>query len=354
MSIHKTKNGKWEVRWRYLGSNKSKTFPSWTLAKEFDRDLGKDEKDEVKAHSTTFKEFSARWLKEYCAIEKTETQWKTDESVIRLHLVPYIGTKSISDLKAVDLVAVKIKLTEKKLAPKSINNILGIAKTILETAVEWDLLATNPFRRVKLAKKVQQPYAYWSTHEIDRFLSHSKVHDLYMYEVVSIAIHTGMRRGEILALRRDQLDFEKRLITVSRNYDETLKKDFDFTKTRQIRHVPMNDHVYSVLLNRKLWPATERIFDRRYRQLFFPFKRLCRESNVKPIRFHDLRHTFASHLVMNGVAIESVSKLLGHHDITMTMRYAHLSNSHLLEATNVLVRKTFGENERKFLNIVND
>ncbi len=354
MSIHKTKNGKWEVRWRYLGQNKSKTFPSWTLAKEFDRDLGKDQKDEIIAHETSFRDFSVRWLREYCAIEKSETQWKTDESVIRIHLVPYLGSRAISDLKAVDLVAVKIKLMEKKLAPKTVNNIIGLAKTILETAIEWDLLKTNPFRRVKLAKRIPQPYAYWSTHEVDRFLSYAKAHDHYMYELVSIAIHTGMRRGEILALRRDQLDFDRRLITVSRNYDETLKKDFEFTKSKRIRHVPMNDHVYSILLNRKPWPALERVFEKQYNQLFYPFKRLCREAKVKVIRFHDLRHTFASLLVMNGVSIESVSKLLGHHDISMTMRYAHLSNDHLLEATNVLVRRMFGDSEGKIISIVNN
>jgi integrase len=144
---------------------------------------------------------------------------------------------------------------------------------------------------------------------------------------VEVAIHTGMRRGELLSLRWEQI----------RNGFIYLTE----TKSGKARQIPINNQVARALqkLRQKNQLKSPFIFCRpdgnRLFEVMQSFANACRKA-IDGFRFHDLRHTFASQLIMNGIILKAVQELLGDSDLKMTMRYAHLPQAHLQEAVAVL------------------
>jgi integrase len=141
-----------------------------------------------------------------------------------------------------------------------------------------------------------------------------------------------MRRGEILSLTWDQVDLDSGIITVEKS------------KNDGIRHIPINKQLTNEFNAVKINSAGRYVFSKKsgepYRDIRASFQSALKRAGIKDCRFHDLRHTFASHLVMNGTDIATVKELLGHKSITMTMRYAHLSQEHKQKAVESL---PFGE-----------
>jgi integrase len=145
-----------------------------------------------------------------------------------------------------------------------------------------------------------------------------------------------MRRGEILNLKWGHIDFEARIIKVVS----------ERTKNEKTRHIPINADLFNQILKLKsdngqspfvfLNPATKKPF----LDMKTPFKRACRISGIKGLRFHDLRHTFASRLVANGIDVETVRDLLGHHSILVTQRYVHSTDERKRKAVEILNKKT--------------
>jgi integrase len=123
---------------------------------------------------------------------------------------------------------------------------------------------------------------------------------------VEVALLTGMRRSELLGLKWEQI----------RNGFIYLTE----TKGGKARQIPIND----------------RLEGRRFYEVKRSFVSACRRAGIEDFRFHDLRHTFASRLVMKGASLKAVQELLGHADLKMTMRYAHLSHEHLRDSVNLL------------------
>ena len=109
------------------------------------------------------------------------------------------------------------------------------------------------------------------------------------------------------------------------------------TKTKLVRHIPMNGIVMEVLSSRANDRLDAPIFNISFENIRRKFRAACKAAKVRQIRCHDLRHTFASHLAMAGVPITTIRDLLGHTDIKMTSRYAHLIPSSLSSATDLLL-----------------
>jgi len=143
-----------------------------------------------------------------------------------------------------------------------------------------------------------------------------------------VALHTGMRQGEIFGLQWGDLDFVKRQIHIRR----TIRKRVVGTpKNNRHRSVPMTDRLHDALwahrsLRSRTWVFTRDNGEPLTRNsIKWAFWRHTRAAGLPEIRFHDLRHSFASQLVMAGVPLAGVKELLGHADIKMTMRYSHLA-----------------------------
>jgi integrase len=283
-------------------------------------------------------------LAEYCKLEKAESQHREDKSVIDLYLNPAFGSVRLSDLSKKDLQDLKVKLStssdgrnKRPLKPKSVNNILGLAKKILATAVDWELIPVNPFQSVKRLKLGEQAVDYWMPEERDRFLRFARQLDPEFTRVVQLAVFSGLRRGEIAGLTRGDLDFERRLILVSRGYNFKLKKGTGRTKGGRAEHIPMNDRAAEALRPAALKRPTDRVFDAdELRQAVRKLRALCDATGTRQIRFHDLRHTFASTLAMEGVDPYALQRLMRHASFKMTLRYLHLAPGYLREATDRL------------------
>jgi len=147
--------------------------------------------------------------------------------------------------------------------------------------------------------------------------------------LVITALHTGFRKSELLSLQWANIDFRHHLIKVEAAY----------TKTREARSVPMSETLTATLKQHKIHATTEptaSVFG--YRQMTKTFARAVQRAGIANFTFHDLRHTFASRLVMAGVDLATVKELMGHKHITMTLRYAHLAPGHKRSAIAALDR----------------
>jgi len=146
--------------------------------------------------------------------------------------------------------------------------------------------------------------------------------------MVLLAMNTGMRRGEIFDLTWHNVDLKKRNLTV-----EGIE-----AKSGHTRHIPLNDEALGALIawrnqtNNKHLVFPNPSTKKRFNNIQISWEQLRAEAKLKDFRFHDLRHTFASKLVMQGVDLNTVRELLGHASIDMTLRYAHLSPEHKAEA----------------------
>ena len=162
----------------------------------------------------------------------------------------------------------------------------------------------------------------------------------HLTPMVLLSLNTGLRRGEVFNLTWDHVNFQTRILTV----------DGKGTKTRQTRHIPLNDEALAVL---RAWRAQSTS-----EGFVFPGKKGHRLDNVRKawagvlhkagitgFRWHDLRHDFASKLVMAGVPLNTVRDFLGHSTMTMTLRYAHLAPDHKAEAVARLCRAVYTHKE---------
>ncbi len=210
------------------------------------------------------------------------------------------------------------------------NRHLATLRHMFTKAVEWEMVEEQALKRIRGVRMLREE------NERLRFLSLEESHRLIgacegvLREVVICALTTGMRREELLGLTWPQVDLVHGLIRLEK------------TKGGDPRTLPIASSVREVL-ERRAAERTEGVpyvfvdkNGRRYRDLKRSFRTAMKKAVISNFRFHDLRHTFASHLVMAGVDLATVRELLGHHDIKMTLRYAHLSPGHRRQAVDRL------------------
>src|SRR2546425_1158883 len=213
------------------------------------------------------------------------------------------------------------------LSPASRNRELATLRHLLRLAHEWGYIEKVP--KIRLAKEPEGRLRFLSEDEAVRLLAAcEKSQNPYLHTIVTIALYTGARRGEVLGLIWERVDFARGVLLL------------DKTKSGRRREVPMNEAVYKVLAALP-GPKTEGPVFRKangdgWGSIRTGFERACREARLGDFRFHDLRHTCASWLVMAGRSLKEVQELLGHRTFAMTLRYAHLSPDRLREAVNAL------------------
>jgi integrase len=226
----------------------------------------------------------------------------------------------------VDLSAFRIdkwKLARRKVvAAATVNRELNVLKAMLAQAVAWKLLDLNPARDVRGFKVQNARLRYLEPAELVRVLAAAQRDAAapWLVPAIILAVHMGVRQGELLRLRWSDLSPTLQLATIP------------LTKNNEVKHVPLNAEVQAVLaaLPRHgatvlAWPWGEPISRI---TLYYAFQRALAAAGITDFRWHDLRHTFASHLVMAGVDLHTTGELLGHRDPQSTRRYAHLSPAH--------------------------
>ncbi len=200
--------------------------------------------------------------------------------------------------------------------PKTIKNYIGLLKTVLNKAVEWELIDFNPVAKVK-PPKVVKTFNFFNQDEIKKLIDEAEEP---LKTGIFILVSTGMRRGELFHLRRRDVDLENNKIRV-RAYDGFSPKG------KRPRSIPISTNLRKVieklLKDKALDGHVFRPFVSEHR-LYKRFSALLKRLGMKGT-LHDLRHSFASNLAMSGTPVPVIKDLLGHADISITMIYSHLS-----------------------------
>lgn len=228
----------------------------------------------------------------------------------------------ISEKKLQDYL--NYRINDEKVSLWEANNTVANLKAWLNWCVSQRRIPENPLRGAKKYRIPDNPKRFLSKEEISRLLATAADPGVYadrkpvLFPAIAAGIYTGMRQSEIFSLEWQDINFKTNQITV-RN-----KEGFT-TKSKKFRIIPLHIKLKRILL--PLCRASGRCFDvTNHRRVF---GRIARRSGLQGIGWHSLRHTFASHLVMGGADLATVSKLLGHASITTTMIYAHLSPGHV-------------------------
>lgn len=289
----------------------------------------------------SFSEYADQWLKTKILPNKTASTAYNYESMIRVHCLPVIGAKLLHEIGHKEANLILMNLREKGNNNQGINHIITVLKQVLKDAEREGVIEKSGLTHFNRLKVTDNMWAYWEEMEINRFFL--KIKNLTLYPLFATALYTGMRRGELAGLKWDCIDFARNQIIVKRVRDRNGLRDT--TKSGKSRLIPINPSLYPILL--ELWDKRTDDY-----QLVFTKEdgselnahHLGRDfdkyqssvDGLKRIRFHDLRHTFASQFVMKGGSIYTLREILGHTDVKMTQRYAHLSPEHLKGATDML------------------
>jgi len=311
----------------------------------------------------TFKQFIdeqyAPWLKENLK--------RGDEEVIRLQRkFKELHNKKLEDISAWVIDKWKARRLKSGISPVTINRDIAPLKTALSRAKKWGFISKNPLEDVSLCKVEKQLLVRYLTHDeenrlrkelrrrdtrirTDRIKGNSwrrnrnrpllpeftdMVYIDHIEPMILLSLNTGIRRGELLKLRWEDINLTELYITIRAQN----------AKSNRTRHIPLNDEAAEIL---KQWRATqpkqsEYVFPSKdgkpYTTTKTAWTKLLKNSNISNFRWHDMRHTFASNLVMAGVDLNTVRELLGHADLTMTLRYAHLAPEHTAKAVALLIK----------------
>ncbi len=227
----------------------------------------------------------------------------------------------------------------KLLKPASVNCHLQILRAAYNRALRAEKISRYPFRHVRLLKPNNIRVRYLSEEEEERLLFSLPE---YLRPLVRVAVHTGLRRGELLCLRWDDVDLTSGVLHVRRaKSGEGRRMPLDsvawkvLSRLSQERTRRAADSIDSTgIKNQYVFCAPHGGFLQNLQRDWYP---ALRKAGLEDFRFHDLRHTFASRLVMAGVDLYTVQTLLGHKSAAMVQRYAHLSPEHLRKAVEKLV-----------------
>jgi integrase len=229
--------------------------------------------------------------------------------------VAKITAAKIADWRDAKLAAICAR-TGRGFAPASVNRPLAALRHLLQLAhEEWGVLAKTP--RIKLAQEPEGRIRWLEPQEEAALLTAcADSRNKELTNLVTVAMETGLRRGELLSLTWPQVD-------MTRGFIRLAGAD---TKSKKGRAVKMRQAVYNVLAGR---PGKREGRVWRTRSVRNAFDRAVSKAGLKDFHFHDCRHHFASWFVMRGGQLQALKEILGHADLKMTLRYAHLSPEHL-------------------------
>ena len=251
---------------------------------------------------------------------------------------PVLGSKRLVEIAPFDLERYRRQRKQAGVSDVTINRELAFLRHLYTMAITWGKASENPVKKIQFARENNGRIRMLSLGEEGQLLAYCRPQ---LKPLVVAALHTGFRSSELLSLTWEDVDFRRQIITVQAAY----------AKNGESRSVPMNTVLTTTLkVVRMGTAATGPVFCNRqgtpYRSFRTAFERAVRKAGLEDFTFHDLRHTFASRLVMAGVDLPTVQSLMGHKDISMTLRYTHLSSDHKQRAVRAL--EQFGEKSQQF------
>jgi integrase len=263
---------------------------------------------------------------------------RTHEQILRVHLYPAFGHRDLRTIAVRDVAAYQSQKTREGKSAKSINNHVGVLSRVFEFAIQQELHENNPVKKVK-PLRVDRPTETWLEREqACSFLDAVAQRDPEYSAFFLAALRTGMRQGELLALRWQDVHLDKGHILVRHSL---FRGGMGPTKSNRVRRVPMAADL-ALVLTEHVGQSGAFVFAQADGSPLTPNMvknphRRAREAIGMPgLRFHDLRHSFASQLVSAAVPFPAIQRLLGHANITTTTRYIHLAPDGLRDAVATL------------------
>jgi len=270
-------------------------------------------------------------------IEKDRVKKKAGQIAQANWFADEAGDLLLAELTSVKIADLREKLSKDK-APGTVNRYLAVLSRALNLAVrEWGWLTDSPMRNFERMKEPQGRIRFLSDDERTRLLNFCKEQEYsHLYDVVLLALSTGMRQGEILGLTWSQVDLERGWILLEK------------TKNQDRRGIPL------------VGPALEAIKSRSERRtddesLLFPplrgeglasirkaWNTTLVKAEIPNFKFHDLRHSAASTLLMSGASLGEIADVLGHRTLAMVKRYSHIADEHRAKVLERMSRHMFG------------
>jgi len=270
----------------------------------------------------TISEFGQQYL-EYAKANKRS--WLRDGQIMK-HLNAFFGNMLLTDIGPLPIERYKLERMQ-AVAPATVNREIALLKRLFNVAELWSIFrGRNPVKGLKLLSENNLQFRSLTEEEESRLL---RCCSPYLQDLVTFAIHTGMRLGDILNLKCEEVDIGQDAIT------------FLVQKTQRILEVPLNNEAATVV---RAWHGIRKcayVFYNpetgdQFKDLWLGLKKACRKAELKGVTWHTFRHTFASRLTRGGADLVTVKELLGHANITTTMRYAHTNRDAKKRAVRLL------------------
>jgi integrase len=265
--------------------------------------------------------------------------WKDDQRYGAVWKARF-GGRALDDIYPAELDRLRVQRLEgttgdncdkRAVSPATVNREFAFLRRVLNVAIRDGKVNSNPVAKLKALREPSGRVRYLTDDEEQRLMK--ALPDDESRDRITVLLHTGFRRSEFLGLRWRDVDFKAGVLTIPRS------------KNGESRHVPMTSMVRSILSRRPrpldatalVFPNSEGNRDLRWTRKTIP--KALRAGQVTGFRFHDLRHTFASRLAMEGVELMAIRELMGHKSMAMTLRYSHLSPGHRRAAIERLVTR---------------
>jgi len=308
-------------------------------------------------------EFLDRWLSDVAKNKLRARTFDNYESLLNCHVRKILGTKRLSDIQAYEVQKLYNDMKKAEYSPKTIRHVHNVLSPAFKQAVKWRMLMQNPCDLCELPRMEKPEMMYFTPEETTIFLSAAK--DDKFYAVFLLAIETGMRPEEYLALQWKDVDFVNNSVSVRRALVAKKGGGFIFTepKTKKSRRsIPISNSAINVLKTHRRKQLEEKIklgADYANYDLVFAseigtpllhgnllrrhFKPIRDKAKLPKIRMYDLRHTTATLLLSAGENPKVVSERLGHASIVLTLdTYSHVLPTMQKEATDKIEKLMFG------------
>ena len=327
------KTGKWLIQYRYTdwqGKRRKSTKRGFATKREAEEWL----RNFLITQKADFDMKFADFWKMYCADMETrlrEHTMRTKKYIVELKILPYFGNKRVNDITAADIRQWQNELIKMGYSPTYLKTINNQLSAIFNYAVRYYDLKSNPCVKAgSMGKSKAEEMDFWTGEEFRKFID-SVMNKRLSYMAFMTLYWTGMRMGELLALNPKDVDLEKRTISITKSYQRLGKKDVitppKTPKSKRVITIPeflaadikdYMDSLYELQENDRLFPITKYYLEHE-------MQRGIKESGVKRIRVHDLRHSHASMLIELGFSPLEIANRLGHEKVETTLNtYAHL------------------------------
>ena len=296
----------------------------------------------IDAENITVKEYLQYWLSDYAKPNVSPTTYERYSLTVS-KVIDFMGNIKIQDIKPTHIQSFVTKLNRGDLAPSTVSSHYRTLNTAMNQAVKWRMIQVNPCYGVTPPKNNKTKMTVLEDHEVKKLFEATK--DMPIYIVLLIAVTCGLRRGEILGLQWENIDFKNSTMSIENNVvragKDVVMKETKTSSGKRSVSIPAN--VLEVLKDvRKKQMEYRMLFGKDYHENNFvctwpdgkpfspgyitnTFSKLLKKLEIPAIRFHDLRHTHATILLKQGVHPKVVQERLGHSKISMTLdTYSHV------------------------------